>query len=245
MKTAAVHALLCAGLGAMAMAGCAARHPAETPSRATLPAAALTPTYAAAAASGATVYRLDRDASQVLVLVGKAGPFAGAGHDHVIVVGDLTGFARLGPDGGQADLNFPVRALVVDPPDARSALGGAYAEPLDAEARSGTRKHMLGAASLDAAEYPRVALAVAGPEPRTDSTPLTVRLTLHGTTREFTLRSRMIRTDDSLLAAGSFDILQSNYGIQPYSVLLGALRVKDRLQIRYHLVFERWKPDGS
>lgn len=245
MKRRRPYALLTACFGVLAVAGCAGRRPAPAASTATPAPEALTPAYAAAAASGERVYRLDRSASRVLVLVGKTGPLAGAGHDHVIVVGDLAGFARLGPRGGRANLEFPVRSLIVDPPDARSALGGAYAEPLDAGSRSGTREHMLSKSSLDAADYPRVALAIASPAPRTGSTPFKVSLTLHGTTREFTTRGHASQADDSLLADGTFYFLQSDYGIQPYSVLFGALRIKDRLEIRYHLAFERWNPNGS
>lgn len=221
--------------------GCAAhRPPAANPPPG--PGAALTAPYAAAATAGHPVFRLDAAASHVYVLVGKAGPLAAAGHVHVVVPGDLRGFAELGPTA-RADLVFAVGALAVDPPAARSAVGGEYAAPIDASARAGTRRHMLGPAVLDAKRYPRIRVAVrrSGPAPG----PVRVAISLHGETRELSVPAQVATTDGGLSATGSFTIRQSEFGIRPYSILLGALRVRDALQIRYHLVFRPWCPAPS
>jgi hypothetical protein len=41
---------------------------------------------------------------------------------------------------------------------------------------------------------------------------------------------------DRLTASGEFEILQTDFGIKPFSVALGALEVKDRLLVRFKLV---------
>jgi hypothetical protein len=42
-----------------------------------------------------------------------------------------------------------------------------------------------------------------------------------------------------LQASGEFDILQSDFGITPFSVALGALQVQDRLHVTYRVVARR------
>lgn len=236
------YALFGAALALAVLAGCAGPH--RPPSPSTAPAPALTAPYAAAAAAGGRVYRLDASASRVLILVGKAGPLAHFGHRHAIAVRKLRGFAETTARGGRANLVFPVAALEVDPPALRAGLGPAYAEPLDAEARAGTRKHMLGPEVLDAARFPRIALAVTAAS-GDSSAALAVRITLHGMTRTLDVRGLVVRHNDELFADGTFGVMQSEFGITPYSAVLGALRVADRLEIRYRLVFRRWCPGAA
>jgi len=234
----------CTILAAALLAGCAAP-PAPRPPAGAAPPPALTAPYAAAARAGETVYALDASASQVVVLVDKAGPLAAFGHRHAIAAGGLRGFALLRGDGsGRANLLFPVKALEVDPPALRRSLGGDYAEPLDKEAREGTRKHMLGQSVLDATRYPWIALAVSaasGDNPRS----VEVRVTLHGETRALSTPARLARQGANLAVAGSFTVRQTEFGIKPYSAALGGLRVKDALEIRYHLLFRRWCGEGD
>lgn len=232
-------------LAAALLAGCAAQHPAKK--AAPLAPPALTAPYAAAAAHGVAVYRLDPAASQVLVLVDKAGALAKFGHIHVIVVGALRGFARVDDHrGGRADIVFPLRSLVVDPPAERSALGGEYAKTqLSPDQRRGTRAHMLGASVLDAERYPWAALTIFAPAAASGTAHLTVRIVLHGVARTLRTVARYEVSANRLSAAGNFRLRQSDFGIRPYSILLGALRVKDKIGIRYHLAFDRWCPPST
>lgn len=231
-------ALSLVATAAVLLAACAARHP-----RATAPVsapAALTAPYAAAAAAGSRVYRLDAARSRVLVLVDKAGALAHFGHRHVIEVSELRGFALIAPDGaGRANLVFPVASLKVDPPALRKSLGKRYSEPLDESARTGTRKHMLGKSVLDAARYPRVRLAIVAPSGQNQGH-FTVRITLHGTSRTIDTDGKIVRRKHTLATTGSFSLKQTDFGIVPYSVGLGMLRISNRLRIEYRLIFRRW-----
>ncbi|MGA7966729.1 MAG: YceI family protein [Gammaproteobacteria bacterium] len=197
----------------------------------------LTTPYAAAAHAGASVYRLDSGASTVYVLVDKAGGLSGLGHRHVITVGGLRGFAQVKTNGsGQADLRFPVTALVVDPAAALKIYKH-YSTP-GAEDVAGTRDHMLGPV-LDSIRYPWVTLHIQGMIGGMTHTLETV-ITLHGTRRILKIDGKFTRNGSRLTAQGNFSIKQSAFGITPYSIMLGALRVQDTLQIRYHLTFKTW-----
>ena len=44
------------------------------------------------------------------------------------------------------------------------------------------------------------------------------------------------RSLDQVCASGEFDVLQTDFGIKPFSVALGALEVQDRLHIKFRIV---------
>lgn len=186
----------------------------------------------------ATVYRIDRRQSQIRIRVYRAGPLAGVGHNHVITSSDIHGriyvHPRLAASGFR--LTVPVTSLKVDPPGARAQEGKGFQSKLDPADRRGTRKHMLGASVLDAKKYPTITLrsiAVAGPPwyPR-----ITVRVTLHGHRRDYVVPTAIERQGHRLVATGGLHLKQTRFGIRPYSVLGGGLRVADRIAIAFRLV---------
>ena len=186
----------------------------------------------------ATVYRVDRSESQIRIRVYRAGPLADVGHNHVITSSDIHGCIylhhRLADSGFR--LTIPVTGLNVDPPAARAQEGKGFEGRLDKADRRGTRKHMLGASVLDAAKYPVITLrsiAVAGPPwyPR-----ITVRVTLHGHSRDYVVPTAIARNGQRLVATGGLQLQQTRFGIRPYSVLGGGLRVANRIDVAFHLV---------
>lgn len=217
------------------LAACAGHKQKQTALPATPP--PLTTPYAAAAHASASVYRLDSGASTVHVLVDKAGPLSGLGHRHVITVGGLHGFAQINTSSrGQADLRFPTTALIVDPAAAQKIYMH-YSTP-SAEDVAGTRNHMLGPV-LDSSRYPRVTLHIQGMIGEMSHT-LETTITLHGVAHMLKINGKFTRSSSRLTAQGNFSIKQSAFGITPYSIMFGALRVKDTLQIHYHLIFKAW-----
>jgi hypothetical protein len=44
------------------------------------------------------------------------------------------------------------------------------------------------------------------------------------------------RSPEELIVSGEFDLTHTELGLTPYSVALGALRVADRMHVRYRLV---------
>lgn len=219
------------------LAACAGHPGKPGPGVQTAPPPPLTAPYAAAARAGKAIYRLDAAKSDVKVLVDKAGPLSGVGHRHVITVGGLRGFARIDENGnGQADLRFPVNALDVDPAAAKK-IYPRYSMP-SKEDVAGTREHMLGPV-LESSRYPWVTLHVEGTI-ETPSPGLSATITLHGVRRKIKITGDFVRQGNELTVQGDFPIKQSEFGIVPYSVMMGALRVKDAIRIRYHIRFSAW-----
>ena len=181
---------------------------------------------------------IDPERSVVTLLVRRAGPLARLGHNHVISSSQESGRAWLGaePKHSGFEIRLPVGAFVVDDPAARAAAGPEFAGELPAEAREGTYRNMLRPEVLDADRHPEIvvqASRVSGPWQQ----PVVVaRVTLRGTTREIEVPIDLQRDQQMLLARGTLRILQSDFGITPFSVGGGAIQVADEVDVRFAIV---------
>lgn len=220
----------CAGIAYVvaAIAGCALEGIAPAPREALAPPPGFpSPHYRAASADGKAVYRVDSAASLVVIEVRRAGSLARLGHDHVVASRGVGGYVL--PDEGRADLFVPVATLTVDDAALRAEAG--FDTQPSASDIAGTRSNMLGSV-LDAEHYPYVLIRVQGA-----GTALTdVEVTLHGTTRRVAVEARVDREGDRMRVIGRAAIDQTDFGITPYSVLGGALAVRDRVDLSFSIV---------
>ena len=192
----------------------------------------------AAPPAGAVVYRIEPGASSLRVLVYRAGPMAALGHDHVISNTALHGWivAAHPVAASSFRIELPVAQFVVDDAAARRAAGPDFSEPVPADARSGTRAHMLGRSLLDAARFPSIvvrSLAIRGTEPRLTAM---VAIRIAGRNTTLTLPFELARSPERLTASAAFDLRQTALGLTPYRVMLGALRVRDQVRLALTIV---------
>ena len=190
--------------------------------------------------SGAPRYAVDPQGSEIRLLVYRGGPLARFGHNHVIV-GRVLGEIRAGDAAAASGfrLEIPVDSLAVDPPVARAEEGAEFAAQVSEPARRDTRENMLGRDMLDAAKHPLIrieSIALVGPI----WNPLvTARVTLRSVMRDVRFAAALLRHNDRLVVVASFRIHQSEFGIEPFTVLNGGLRVRDPVDIRIRLVARR------
>jgi hypothetical protein len=184
--------------------------------------------------------------SQLIVLVYRAGPLAALGHNHVIACRCLTGTIYVPRDPLRAsfDLRFAVKQLTVDDPALRAAEHSpAFPPDVTQPARRGTRHNMLGAALLNAARYPDIALRSAGLRPSPDGKPADivaqVLVQLDGAWHSVAVPVRYEVRDDEIVATGKFPLKQTDLGLTPFSALGGGLQVRDGMRIWLRLVARR------
>ncbi len=185
-------------------------------------------------------YVVDAQASEIRLLVYRAGALARFGHNHVIT-GPMRGEIRAGEAAAASGfrLEIPVELLVIDPPAARAEEGEEFAAEVSDQARQGTRENMLGKDLLDAANYPLIridSLALSGP--RANPTVL-ARVTLHGVARDLRFPASATQQGDLLTVRASFRVRQSDFGISPFSALGGGLLVRDAIDVRIRLAARR------
>jgi polyisoprenoid-binding protein YceI len=136
-------------------------------------------------------------------------------------------------------MQFPVEAMSVDDPQLRAAQGADFHSTVDEAAVAGTRDHMLGASLLDSNQYPLIRLQSDQIRNAEDGMHIMTRITVRDTTAQVDIPATLQRTDDELSASGEFDLTHRQLGLSPYSVALGALRVAERMHVRYRLVARR------
>jgi polyisoprenoid-binding protein YceI len=164
----------------------------------------------------------------------------------VLAVRELSGEIVVAADVTQSSwqLDFPVAALSVDEPQLRAAQGADFQTTVDAAAITGTRDHMLGPLLLDAAHYPAIHLQSEQVRSDADSLRVSTRIVVRDHAAEVELPVTLQTSPETLTASGEFDLTHAELGLTPYSVALGALRVADRMHVRYRLVAQR-ENDGQ
>jgi hypothetical protein len=180
--------------------------------------------YRDAAQRGAKVYRIEPGDSLVVVRVYRGGSLARLGHDHVVSSREPQGF--IDADAGRCDLYVAAQSLAVDDP-AQRAAAGFESTPSESDI-AGTRSNMLEKV-LEAERFPFVVLRVRAVEQGV----LQAELSLHGVTRPLRVPAKIGAGAERIEVGGSFAINQSDFGVEPFSVLGGALTVRDRVDFSF------------
>ena len=185
--------------------------------------------YLDAARRGAAVYAIDPKSSLVVIEVRRAGTLAELGHDHVVASHDTRGYVA--PGDGRADLYVRLDQLAVDERDLRVEAKLDSQPPDDAIA--GTRENML--RKLAAEEHPYATIGVRGVDNDATGSWLKATLTVNGTERAVRIPARIAATPMEVEVSGQLEVQQTSFGITPYSILAGALQVKDEVAIRFRI----------
>jgi hypothetical protein len=180
--------------------------------------------YRDAAEHGRPVYRIEPGNSLVLIRAYRGGRLAKLGHDHVVSGSELRGF--IDPEKGRCDLHVAVGSLVVDDAAQRRAAGF-DSTPSESDI-AGTRANMLDKV-LEAERFPLVVVRVGA----VAQDALEAQLSLHGVTRPVRIPAKISSSPERMEVTGSFAIKQSDFGIEPFSVLGGALTVQDQVELAF------------
>jgi hypothetical protein len=186
--------------------------------------------YQQALKQGKPVYRVDPAESLIVIEVRRGGSLARLGHDHVVASHDVTGYVALGE--GRADLYVALARLVVDEPVLRKEAGF-DTQPTESDIE-GTRSNMLNHV-LEVERFPFALIGVAGAEPKARQATLAVAVTLHGQTRTLQVPLEIEADEKSVSVSGKLAFNQTDFGITPYSLLGGAIAVKDGLALRFRV----------
>jgi hypothetical protein len=220
------------------LAGCATRQPEPVPGpQAPMPAATTT-TGGVTIPAGAKVFDIDPQRSVVSIRVYRSGPMAKLGHNHVITSAEESGFAWRGPTLAESgfELRVPVSTLVVDDPAARAAAGPDFDGSVPDSARDGTKKNLLRAEVLDAAQFPDVTVRARGLGGTWLDPVAQADVTLKGVTRRVEVPLGLEDEGGTLTARGTFRLRQTEFGMVPFSVAGGAIQVADEIVLAFEIV---------
>jgi len=225
-----VAAALSSTLLALMLAGCAPllREPAPAP--AGPPADFPEGYYREALGRGKPVFRVDPRESLVVIEVRRAGSLARLGHDHVVASHEVGGYVA--PDEGRADLYVALGRLAVDEAALRTEAGF-DTQPAESDIE-GTRANMLGKV-LEAEKFPFALIRVSGADASQRDVTLSVAITLHGSTRTLQAPARIDADAGEMSVTGRLSFDQTDFGITPYSLLGGAIAVKNGVELRFRI----------
>ncbi len=183
------------------------------------------PTQAPAApASGPKTYTLDAAKSKLYVVVAYDREATIAGHDHIVSATTFDGkvtWDAANPAACDIRISFPVSALAVDPGSSRTweGLEGTTADGDKAKIKENLAgKHQLQADLFPSISYQSTSCSGSG-----GTYDVKGNLTIHGKSKAVTTKMT-IQADGAFAARGSFKATHADFGIEPFSALLGALK---------------------
>lgn len=188
-------------------------------------------------AKGAQLFRIVPDESRLVLLVYRDGRMARLGHNHVISTNQLQGEIYVAGRAKEsaAELRFAVTDLQVDNPELRDEFGADFPGQLDENAIDGTRSNMLSPGQLDGEAWPEIVMrtvSVSGAWPTVD---MNIQIAIQGRVENIQIPAEVDISDGRLFATASFPLLQTGLGLEPFSVMLGALRVRDQVDVRLRI----------
>lgn len=163
------------------------------------------------------------------------------GHDHIIASQNAQGYVALNKKNGQcrADIFVPLSMLIVDDPQLR-AVAELDTTPSSTDI-AGTRNNML--LSLEAANHPFAQISSQDCSGGLSGSKTSVVLTIHGANQKRNLQINLQSIDDNqLVISGEFSINQTDFGIEPFSIMNGLIKVEDKVDLTYRLTAQRIAP---
>lgn len=188
-------------------------------------------------------YRIDDQRSDVRILVFKKGLLNVFGHNHVIraaqfqgeVTGDLVQFGNV-----RFKLLVPLAGLVVDDAEDRGRSGDAFTSEIDPESKIATRNNMLGPKCLDQENFTSIHID-GSIEKGIDGINAITEFSIKDRRNQYIIPLEIEQLGGMLQVRGKFSLLQSDFGIVPFSLLGGVLSVRDEIVILFDMVIDKKK----
>ncbi|MFN2568463.1 MAG: YceI family protein [Candidatus Dormibacteria bacterium] len=175
----------------------------------------------------AGTYDIGPDNGTVTVRTYREGMAAKIGHDLVMTVAQWKGSVTIDPDtpsNSSVSVSFDTGTFQV-----LSGTGGA--KPLSDKDRKDILNNIAGKV-LHTDKHPQITFT----SERVDASAenrvgVDGKLTIAGTTRPVHLELTLEQTSGGVRASGTLPVKQTEFGIKPFTALMGALKVKDDMEI--------------
>lgn len=176
--------------------------------------------------------QIDTSTSRVYALVGKTG----LGHEHGVVGLIQSGQLKIGAKQDAGVIVFDMTTFTADSADARAYVGLAGATSLSSQKQ--VTDNMRSAGVLDVQRHPTATFAITSAELTGNKSragkplvKLDGKFTLHGVTQPLSLVAEIYELPERIRLRGGFTILQTEFGITPYTKAFGAVGVANQLTI--------------
>ena len=170
-------------------------------------------------------WSIDPAAGELRIRTGVAGRAAKMGHRLTIAMQSWDATVRWAGDKPKsAELTVEVDSLAVI-----SGEGGI--KPLAGPEKGVARSNAL--KSLDAKTFPQIRFVADGIAKTEDGYRLTGTTEIHGTARPQVVDLTVEDRGDTWVLSTQVSITQSDFGVKPYSLFMGSLRVADEVTVEF------------
>ncbi|MBF0286173.1 MAG: YceI family protein [SAR324 cluster bacterium] len=190
-------------------------------------------------AAAVETFTVDTRQSEIRILLYKDGALARLAHNHVIVSKAVAGSVDVFAEDmakSSFQLSIPVASLIVDDSKYRQEEGKGFDSEISSSDQQNIRKTMLDEDILNVHKFPDVTVLSKEVMKKGSQLETTADVTIKGTTLPVKALLNLSRQDSKLLATGSVKLKQSEFGIEPISLFLGAIKVQDDFVIKFRIV---------
>lgn len=199
----------------------------------------------AAPAMGQT-WTVDPSTGYFHVILMKEGLLGSLGHDHVVDAGPARGTAVIADSSSSVHLEFDAAAVEIDADSSRRDEG--FMKHVEDGDRAKIRDGMRGPKGLDVQRYPSIKFNSTSIEKVTGLPHIwevTGVFSLHGSTGTLEFPVVLTERPGGYWAYGYVRIRPSEYGMKPFSVLGGLIRVQDEALVKFNLALRPSGPVGQ
>ncbi len=192
-------------------------------------------------------------ASSLAMVTRKEGVASGLAHRHIVVARDWTVVLNLTPNsdaaklaiqpwiGGTADIDLPVKQLLADDVAGSELIRGLLMERkvwdaendrLEPSNQAKVTENMLASSQLDAERFPKISgngsfSDCQASDDGTSQCKLKLTLRIHDKSVSKSVDLTLIQNGKNTTAKFILPLKFTDFGIKPYSAMLGAIRVSD------------------
>ncbi len=172
-----------------------------------------------------STWSLDATSGKLLVRTGVAGRAARMGHRLTIAMQSWRATVRwVADEPASAELTVPVDSLVV-------IRGDGGATPLTGSAKSMVRSQAL--KSLEEGKYPQIRFVTEDIAKTAGGYRLGGTLEIHGVSRPQLVDLAAEERDDGWALSAELPVTQTDFGVKPYSLFMGSLKVADTVTVAF------------
>lgn len=173
----------------------------------------------------ASTWTFDSSAGDLQILTGVAGRAAKMGHR--LTIGMKTWQASVQWAGDQPES----AELVVDVDSLQVLKGDGGVTPLAGPEKGVARSNAL--KSLDVKKFPKIRFSASDIAKTAEGYRMTGSLEIHGTSRPQVVDLEVEDRGDSWALSTQVPVTQTDFGVKPYSLLMGSMKVADDVTITF------------
>ena len=187
------------------------------------------------------IFEVVQSESEIRVLVFRAGLLAGFGHNHLISTSDIAGRIEITEDPAAScvELTIPVESFEVDNKAARLEEGEQFERELSEKDVLSTRNNMLGPGQLDSASFPSITIRSQSWSGELAELIVNAELTVRDHVQELDFPALVSVSDEQIVVTGIVAMTHEQLGLEPFTAVLGSLRVRDEIEIRFLITARR------